>query len=290
MAFDIERFVDLSRAVDTSDLDWDYIAKVGITDDEARIMRYMADVESHTILYLRDLLAGHMARDQEVVTFLACWVYEETNHGRAIDRFLSACGRAPDQNRYTQITKAASFQEDIEAVLSHALAYATKHFAAAHMSWGAINEMTAALAYTQLARFTENKELSKMLLRLAKDERRHQSFYYHQAQKRLAASTFAQKLAKLALQKFWGPVGDGVGESDTFGFIAALLFDNPEGMEEFRIIDRTMAKLPGLSWFDLVAKRIPAKGEEFKAKYPQEARRLRALYQSRRTAAQATAA
>ncbi len=281
MAFDIERFVDLSKAVDTGDLDWDYIARVGISDDEARMLRYMADTESHTMLYLRDFLAGHMSRDPEVITFLACWVYEETLHGRAIDRFLSACGRTPDHNRYTQITKAASIREDIEAVLSHAVAYATPHFAATHMSWGAINEMTAALAYTYLARFTENKELTRLLTRLAKDERRHQSFYYHQAQKRLGASRVARGLAKLALTQFWGPVGDGVGETDTFGFIAALLFDNPQGLKEFRAIDRVVSKLPGLEGFDLVSQRIPAAGEAFKAKYPAEARRLRAVYLSR---------
>ena len=97
MAFDIERFVALSKAVETSDLDWEYIARVGVTDDEARMLRYMADVESHTMLYLRDLLAGHTSRDYEVVAFLSCWVYEETHHGYALDRFLSACGRAPDK-------------------------------------------------------------------------------------------------------------------------------------------------------------------------------------------------
>jgi hypothetical protein len=53
MAFDIERFLELSKAVDTSDLDWDYIRRVGVTDDEARALRYMADIESHTIIYLR---------------------------------------------------------------------------------------------------------------------------------------------------------------------------------------------------------------------------------------------
>ena len=90
MAFDIDRFVDLSKAVETSDLDWDYIKRVGITPDEARILRYMADVESHTIIYLRDILSGHTASDPEITQFLACWVYEETHHGRALDRFLAS--------------------------------------------------------------------------------------------------------------------------------------------------------------------------------------------------------
>lgn len=284
MAFDIERFVALSKAVDTSDLDWDYIARVGVTDDEARILRYMADVESHTLLYLRDLLAGHTSRDYEVVAFLSCWVYEETHHGYALDRFLSACGRAPDKSRYTQVTEGASWQEDIEAWLSHAAARATPHFAATHMTWGAINEMTAALAYTALARFTRNTELAKLLGRLAKDERRHQSFYYHQAQKRLEASRVAQGIARFALQRFWGPVGVGVGESETFGMIAAMLFDNEWGREEFRSIDRSIARLPGLSDFDLVSRRIPATGAEFARRHPEKARAMAAEAAARQAA------
>lgn len=284
MAFDIERFVSLSKAVETSDLDWDYIARVGVTDDEARILRYMADVESHTMLYLRDLLAGHTSRDYEVVAFLSCWVYEETHHGYALDRFLAACGRAPDKSRYTQITQGASFREDIEAFLSHAAARATPHFAATHMTWGAINEMTAALAYTALSRYTRNTELAKLLQRLAKDERRHQSFYYHQAQKRLEASRIAQTIARFALEKFWGPVGVGVGESDTFGMIAAMLFDNEWGRSEFAAIDRTISKLPGLENFNLVSARIPPTGVAFRQKHPAQAEAMQASARERMAA------
>jgi rubrerythrin len=37
--------------------------------------------------------------------------------------------------------------------------------------------MTSSLAYTQIARFTRNEELRKLVKRMAKDERRHQAFY-----------------------------------------------------------------------------------------------------------------
>ena len=167
MAFDIDRFVDLSKAVETSDLDWDYIKRVGITPDEARILRYMADVESHTIIYLRDILSGHTASDPEITQFLACWVYEETHHGRALDRFLAACGYPPEQNRYSKVIADMGWQEHIEAFLTVNIPKMTPHFAATHMSWGAVDEMMAASAYTQLAYYTSNEELSKLLLRMA---------------------------------------------------------------------------------------------------------------------------
>ena len=103
MAFAIDRFLELSKAVNTADLDWSYIREVGVTDDEARSLRYMSDVESHTIIFLRDLLAGHTARDREITAFLSCWVYEETQHGYALDKFLNACGRPRDRNRFAYL-------------------------------------------------------------------------------------------------------------------------------------------------------------------------------------------
>ena len=55
-------------------------------------MRFMQDIESHTIIYLRSLLATRAIDDPDVATFLACWVYEETFHGLALQRFLEAAG------------------------------------------------------------------------------------------------------------------------------------------------------------------------------------------------------
>ncbi len=57
-----------------------------------RTLKYMQDIESHTIVYLRSLLATRAIDDPDVATFLACWVYEESLHGLALERFLAAAG------------------------------------------------------------------------------------------------------------------------------------------------------------------------------------------------------
>ncbi|MFO0573677.1 MAG: hypothetical protein U1A78_06765 [Polyangia bacterium] len=274
MAFDIERFLELSKAVDTSDLDWDYVRRVGVTDEEARALRYMADIESHTIIYLRDLLSGHTARDGEITAFLSCWVYEELNHGRAIDKFLTACGHPPDKGRYTQIVDNMGPMEHVEAFLTINVPKLTPHFAATHMVWGAVNEMMAASAYTQLAYYTQNKELSKLLLRLAKDERRHQSFYYHQAQKRLD-HPLARRIATFAMKVFWAPVGMGVGDDMGLEFIANLLFDDERGSQELRLMDRRVSELPGFGWFDRAERSVLKAIADFRRKEPEHAERMR---------------
>ncbi len=248
--FDIQRFVQLSRAVDLSDLDWQAAAHHGISDDERRILRYMADTEAHTILYLRDLLAGHTAHDPEVTAFLACWVYEETHHGIALDRFLAEVGYPSSKNQYTRVAAGAAFAEEVEAFLSQSAAKLTPHFAAAHMAWGALNEATAAAAYTALARTTGNPELAKLVTKLARDERRHYSFYYHQADMRLRAHPLARFLCRSALNLFWGPVGIGVGGTrEVIELIFARFFSDREGRAEIDRIEAQIRALPGQSAF-----------------------------------------
>jgi len=281
MAYDIDRLMQLATAVDISDLDWEYISRVGITDQEARCLRCLSDIESHAILYQADLLAGHTKMDYELVAFLSCWAYEEMHHGWALDKFLAACGHAPPKDQYATVTSKVSLKERIEAWFAHGFATVTTNFAATHMAWGALNEMTSSLAYTQIARYTQNRELAKLVTRMAKDERRHLAFYYQQAERRLTRSKAAQRIARFAFRRFWDPVGTGVGDADSFGLFVALLFDNEQGRSEFRRIDENMSRLPGLEGFDLAQQRLPAAGEAFKKANPEAAREIAAITAAR---------
>ena len=55
-------------------------------------LHYMMDIETHTVIYLRDLLATRVAADPQITAFLSCWVYEELWHGEAFSDFLRAYG------------------------------------------------------------------------------------------------------------------------------------------------------------------------------------------------------
>lgn len=256
--FDLEKFMRLAGRVEIEDLDFEKAARIGITDNEARILRYMADTETHTILYLRDLLAGHSARDPEICSFLSVWVYEELWHGRAIDMMLEACGHSKPEGHYEKIESSNTWREPVEAFLSSGAAWITPRFAASHMAWGAINELSAAAAYNALARHTPNDQLAILLQRIAKQERKHFSFYYHQAQKRLEGDKWAQRLCWVTLKSFWEVVGVGVGEGhrDTLAFVAASLHADDEGWADLVEADQTIAQLPGLEWFDLLTVKV----------------------------------
>ena len=250
--FALARFIDLSGAVTLDDLDWEAARRIGISAGEARMLRYMSDTESHTILYMRDLLAGYSTRDPEITAFLSVWVYEEFWHGRAIDRFLSAVGYPPPPDHVSKVTVGATLKEIAEGMIGQVLAYSTPKFIATHMTWGAINELTAAAAYLALARATANPVLAALCQRLAKQERKHFSFYYHQAERRLRHDVIAQKLCRVALKLFWDIVGSGVGERRSLEYLAGNLFTDETNCRVLIDADETIARLPGLSSFAMV--------------------------------------
>ena len=91
-AFDLDTYLARSGAVDLWAVDWAGVPKHPLPPGAIRTLRYMQDIESHTIVYLRSLLATRAIDDPDVATFLACWVHEETFHGLALERFLAAAG------------------------------------------------------------------------------------------------------------------------------------------------------------------------------------------------------
>ena len=75
--FDLERYLENSKKVETRDLDFARARDYPLTTEEIRCLTYMMDIESHTMLYLKGLLRTCAVRDPEVMAFLHCWVYEE---------------------------------------------------------------------------------------------------------------------------------------------------------------------------------------------------------------------
>ena len=90
--FDLDRYLRASKKLDLSQLDWHDIPNHPLSDGDVMCVHYMMDIETHTVIYLRDLLATRAAQDPHITAFLACWVYEELWHGEAFSDFLRAYG------------------------------------------------------------------------------------------------------------------------------------------------------------------------------------------------------
>jgi hypothetical protein len=238
--FDLDAYVSRSRALDLSGIRWDDVRRHALAPDAVRVLRYMQDIESHTIVYLRTLSSTRAIDDPEVATFLACWLYEETFHGIALARFLAAAGAEVVRRRRSRVPLG----ERLEALLTAAVARVWPDFAAVHMTWGAINELTTLAGYRRLAAVARHPVLSELLARIVRDESRHFFFYYRHAARRLRDPGTA-RLARFLVDRFWAPVGSGVQPAAEARFLAAYLFGDADGRAAARHVDERLRRLPG---------------------------------------------
>ena len=207
--FDLERYLRNSKKVDISDIDLSQAAQYPLTEDEIHCLTYMMDIESHTIVYLRSILSTCAIEDPDTTAFLSCWAYEEHFHGRAIGQFLNACGIEFGQDRLAEVQQGTAFTEWLKDMGASLVCQFSRHFHGAYLTYGAISELSTLEGYGVLASRTQNPILAEILRRLAKDERRHFSFYYNKAKLELQARN-AQRLATFIIKHFWLPVGGGV--------------------------------------------------------------------------------
>lgn len=259
--FDLDKYLRASKRVDLSTVEWARIREHPVTTAEARCLTYMMDIETHTVVFLRDLLATRASFDPEVTAFLSCWVYEELWHGEAFSRFLGEAGHrvAPtfedvsgedpfptrvDRNQWVrQKFGTKGYVSHVGTLLGSAL---FRDFVAVHMTWGAVNELGTLTGYHRIIAKTEHPVLIQLLQAVIKDERRHFAFYRAQARMRLARSRQARTITRWALEHLWAPVGTGVRPQSETDFVIHSLFGDADGMVAVKEMESTLGELPGL--------------------------------------------
>jgi hypothetical protein len=260
--FDLDKYLRASKKVDLSGIGWGRVKDHPLSLAEARTLAYMMDIESYTVIFLRDLLATRAAFEPDVTAFLSCWVYEELWHGEAFSRFLGEAGYelAPDRERVwndapypshtgrnTWIRRKLGTKGYVSHVATLTAAALIKDFVAVHMTWGAVNELSTLSGYHRLIATTEHPLLVELLERIIKDERRHFAFYRAQARMRLGRSRQARAVTRWALEHLWAPVGTGVRPQQEADFAVTYLFGGDEGKAAADELDATIGELPGLS-------------------------------------------
>ena len=134
----------------------------------------MQDIESHTIIYLRELLATRAVDEPDVA--MACWLYEDSR--------ASWTPPPPRRNRPHRGQEPLMLKR-----LAPGVAFLSRlwpDFCALHMTWGAINELTTLMGYRRLARLSSSPVVSALLERIALDESPGRFFFlYRQAEERL---------------------------------------------------------------------------------------------------------
>jgi hypothetical protein len=256
-SFDIDRFMGQSAPLDLSDIDWDEVPRHPMTPEALRVIRYFLTTESATFYYLRSVMRTKPALEEpEIAPFLCAWVYEEEFHGRAFAQFVRAYGETVDHDYRAQMFKgrgAGEKKDEIGQIILGTLF--PEAWPAAHMVWGAIQELTTYTAYMQLVARTQHPILEKICRRIMKQELRHFSFYYHQAEARLGRSAFARNLTTRALKFAFTPVGDGMNGKDEVAHAMRFLFDGADG-DAIPGIEKRVRQLPGLEWFDMLSRYV----------------------------------
>ena len=204
MAFDIDKYTANSSAVGWDDLDFDEFDRNPLPETTLRTLRYMCDVEYHTVCYLRDLLTTPSHKEPEIGAFMTMWNREEFWHGEALAAVLGKHGITVDFDELKATRIKLGWKDRLDPIKQSLMGGLVGHdFVAVHMAWGAANEWSANAAYIRLAKQEGHPVLAELLKRIAAQETKHVAFYASQARDRLAASKKAQVIARFALSKFW---------------------------------------------------------------------------------------
>jgi rubrerythrin len=249
---DIAKLIQRSARLEIDDIDFDAFRTQPLDPNALRCLRYMHDVEGHTICYLRDILVTRVHRDPELTAFLACWSYEEHWHGEALARVLDAHGEASGQSRLANMRQHLPKADSLRPAIFSAISAVTKHLPAVHMAWGAVNEFSTQTGYARLIEKAKHPVLTELLRRIMRQEGRHIDFYASEAGRRLSASRSARQLTRYALRHFWGPVGSGVMPEPEIRFLATYLFGDEQGRSAAKRVDRQIDRLPGLQGLHLL--------------------------------------
>ena len=182
----------------------------------------------------------HATDPDHVIAVTTIVARQRRAHGRALARFLAAAGHP--------VTPRARSRESVfqwaEARATAVVARLWPDFVGVHMAWGAINELTTLLGYQRLSQLAAHPVLTELLARIVRDESRHFSFYYRQAERRLARPG-AARVARLLVDRFWAPVGSRVQPDEEVRFLARYLLTGEAGRSAARRVDGQIRKLPG---------------------------------------------
>jgi hypothetical protein len=258
VSIDTDTLVRRSARLEVDDLDLGSFTSRPLDPDTLRCLRYMHDVEGHTVCYLRDMLVTRAHRDPQVTAFLTCWSYEEHWHGEAIGRVLDAHGEAAGRGRLAEMRRRLPQRDALRPMVFNLASAFTRHLIAVLMAWGAVNEWTTQAGYARLAAQADHPVLGELLRRIMRQEGRHIDFYCAQAKSRLADSGAAQRLTRTALRRLWAPVGSGVMPRAETAFLVSHLFADPTGRATAQRIDRHIDRLPGLEGLHLVEHSVAA--------------------------------
>lgn len=239
---------------------WNEIKNHQLNEAFVPVLYYMRDIEYFTDMYYRELMRTPTGRDPVIKKFMDRWSVEELHHGNLLNRFLEEAGYPTGNNWQAEAMKKIPRSYLIGSwVADHACSMFGRHFHAAHMVWGTINEVTAVQAYRKLGELSGHPVLKQLVMGIVQEESIHSSFYWNIARLKLTEKKFARDLARFIIERFWTPVGQGAKREHETNYVLTTLFKGAAGLKDFhRAVTGRIERLPGFDGFNGLTERIAA--------------------------------
>ena len=245
--FDVREFARSARGSHRAELDLTGITGGSIGADAVRLIRTMRDLERTTMHRMRNVLVTATHKDARVTAFLTTWAYEKYWIADALDAVLEAAGNDLAAEPGTAPRKVLSERADRRGPVRRAIAgnIAGAQLVAAHVATGLADEWITSAAYRRIGELAST--LGTVVELVLEIKERHIRFLAEEAQRQLAESKRAQRLARRTIKQIVWPVGAVEQPASERSFFERIVFGTPEGRAEAGRISSLIAALPGLS-------------------------------------------
>jgi hypothetical protein len=197
---------------------------------------------------MRNLLVTATHKDARVTAFLTTWAYEKFWIADALDAVLEATGDDLHSSDKVGVSRRiVTERAERRGPISRAIRanFDGPQIVAAHVTTGLADEWITQAAYRRLGELASGLQSVVELVISVKD--RHIRFLAEEAQRRLAASSRASRLARREIKQAVWPIGAVERSDDDRTFFERLVFGTPTGAAEARSIGEMLAALPGLA-------------------------------------------
>ncbi len=237
---------------------WREVSNYALNPAFVPVLTYMRDVEYFTDIYYRELLRTPTGKDPIIRKFMDRWSVEENQHADLLNRFLSEAGISTSETWRAEAKARIPWRYTAQTYLmTSAVIPLGKYFHAAHMVWGAINEITTLQGYRRLSELARHPVLKSLLSAIIQEESLHSNFYWNVARVKLKQAKFSRDLARFIVSRFWAPVGQGPKPIPETHYVLSTLFHGAKGLEFFdRTVASRIARLPGFAGFTALSERV----------------------------------
>ncbi|MEW6362415.1 MAG: acyl-ACP desaturase [Acidobacteriota bacterium] len=241
-----------------SSIPWEKVKETPLDPKFVPVLLYMRDVETLTEMYHEELRRTPTGRDPVIAKFMERWGVEEITHGEVLNRFLNEAGFQTPEDWQRQVRRNVPIGYTVSTYLLTSLTNLLgSTFTAAHMSFGAIHEMSTAQGYRRMEMLANHPVLSMILQGIIREEAAHTQFYFNVARIELKKSSTARKIARKVVDAFWKPVGQGSLAKERAEYTIATLFSEPGGIEQLdRTVTHRCSQMPGFEGLSKVTTRI----------------------------------